>query len=295
MGFLKFITVSMLFTLIIMGCGRSHSSNPVGPGTEPGAVVGLKLALGSSGINQVLGKVSAINLNMLVIQFTSNSGDTLNDTLTSSTSPALNQTSTPPQTITKNYSLKALRTWKMVAKTLDQSNVIIHMDSVSISQLNPADTVAINLSMSSKYTMYDAKFLNIPDSISSSAPNTGKSALRITRLKMVIDSGLATEVVVDSNISPSYFAPLITHTLGYDYVSAGNRTVKLYVYGLMGGSDILLYYGSTIVNVSVGNDSTTNINLTWVGPTTGVAGVSVTIGKVGKVIVNGSLPGTVIN
>lgn len=56
-----------------------------------------------------------------------------------------------------------------------------------------------------------------------------------------------------------------------------------------------LYSGSSTFSVSAGNDDTRAVALGWVGPTTGTGKLTVTLGKVGEVIVNGSVPGGVIN
>jgi hypothetical protein len=66
-------------------------------------------------------------------------------------------------------------------------------------------------------------------------------------------------------------------------------------YGPMNYWDVAnpLFSGSTTINVGTGADSTVALNLAWVGPTTGTGKLEVQLGKVGKVTVNGTLPGTV--
>jgi hypothetical protein len=46
--------------------------------------------------------------------------------------------------------------------------------------------------------------------------------------------------------------------------------------------------------VGAGQDSTLAITLDWVGPTTGSGNLDATLGKVGKITINGTLPGTVL-
>ena len=55
----------------------------------------------------------------------------------------------------------------------------------------------------------------------------------------------------------------------------------------------ILYSGSSNFTVAAGIDDTKAVTLNWVGPTTGTGKLTVVIGKVGKVIVNGSLTGVV--
>lgn len=300
--------VALVGAFATVGCGRTHTiTGPTDTVTVHETVyvkkaqVNFKTVLGSSGREVglpkmgLLAKSSAISLDKLVLTFTSSALDTVRDTLTTSTTPSISATSTSPQVINKNYTLAPLRTWKLVAKTLDTRDSVIHMDSVTTSQLNPADTVDINLSMTSKFQMYEANFLTLPDSISSSAMGTGKDIIQFKRLKMILDSGTANEVVVDS-VSPTFFTALASHKLSHDYVTPGNHTVKLYAYGSLHGVAFPnhLYYVSSNINVAAGVDNTTPLTLNWVGPTTGTGSMEVTLGKVGKVTVNGTLPGSVI-
>jgi hypothetical protein len=57
-------------------------------------------------------------------------------------------------------------------------------------------------------------------------------------------------------------------------------------------TDSALFRGTTTINVGAGSDSTVALSLGWVGPTTGTGRLQVQLGKVGKVTVNGTLPGT---
>jgi len=296
----RFLPLLIAFMLLIpLGCGRSptapcskHNPDTVYVKT---AHIKMALAIASTGARAALPKFSplakpaSIDLSKLIVTMVSSAGDTVRDTITS-----LNPSTLTPQTINLTYSLKPLRSWKIQAKTLDTRDSVIHHDSAQTLQLNPADTVNVNLPMSAKYLMYEVKFLTLPDSISSSTPGTSKDALHISRLVAIIDSGLSTQLIIDSLGSP-YFAPGNTHTLGFNYVVPGVRTLKIYAYGPLNGYDGILYYKSTTLNVAVGSDSTIGLSLDWVGPTTGTSSLSITIGKVGKVTVNGTVPGSVID
>jgi len=102
-------------------------------------------------------------------------------------------------------------------------------------------------------------------------------------------------VKVDSTASPGpYFTPLATASLSYDYVKTGSHVIRLTAYGPLYSWDVAnpLFSGTTTINVGAGVDSTVPLTLLWVGPTTGTGHINATIGKIGKVTVNGLLPGT---
>lgn len=274
---------------LLSGCLVSES-----PSAPPASVereeVALKIRMGVGSVNS-LRKSTVITLDKLVITLSSSTNDTIRDTITSSTTPSLNPVSTTGQTILKNYNLTALRSWKIVVVSRDALDSVIHRDSSTIPALYAGDTAVVNLNLSSRYTMYEAKFLNLPDSIRSATPSQPKQVLCIDRLVLKID-GIS---VRDSSSVGPCFTALTTHTLAYDYVAVGNRNVEMIAYGPMNSwpTDSALFRGNTNINVGAGVDSTVALSLSWVGPTTGVGSLDVQLGKVGKVTVNGTLPGTV--
>jgi photosystem II stability/assembly factor-like uncharacterized protein len=193
----------LMFTGCLHSARNQDSSSPV-----------LSLRMGVSGVN-ALGKSSVITLDKLVIVISSSANDTILDTLTSSTTPSLNTVSTSPQVLTKNYVLPALRTWKIVVTSRDVLDSAIHRDSAVSPVLYAGDTGVVSLDLSAKFSMYDARFLTIPDSIASST-GTHKQILTINRLVLKINDA----VVRDSTATPGpFFTALSTHALTYDYVS----------------------------------------------------------------------------
>lgn len=272
--------------LLLTGCFVSDPSSSGKNGVEGDVALKMRMGIGSV---TALGKTSTITLNKMVVVLTSSANDTIRDTIVS---PTLNTVSTTGQTVAKNYTLKALRSWKVNVKTLDLQNFIIHRDSTTIPAMYAGDTAVVNLNMSSKYSMYEAKFLTLPTNIRSSADTTVLQPLHISRLVLKIDG----VTVRDSIASPGpYFTAGGTHTLAYDYVATGTRVVQMIAYGPMGNwpADSALFRGSTTVNTNAGVDSTATITLGWVGPTTGTGSISVALGRVGKITVNGTLPGTI--
>lgn len=284
------ILVAGMVSLVLSGCFVEQG--PVEPVTvRPESEVGLKVRMGVGSVN-ALHKGQVITLGKLVVTLTSSANDTIRDTITTLTTPALNPVSTTGQTVQKSYALPALRNWKIQVTSRDALDSVIHRDSSTIPALYAGDTAVVNLNLSSRFVMYEAKFLSLPDSIASATPSQPKQALCIDRLVLKID-GVA---VRDSSVANACFASATTHTLAYDYVLTGNRTVELAAYGPMHywPTDSALYRGQTSVNIGAGADSTVALSLSWVGPTTGAGKLDVALGRVGKVTVNGTLPGTVI-
>lgn len=275
---------ALLAATVLSGC---FSEAPVG-GTGDEVAVRVRMGVGSVA---ALGKTSVIKMDKLIIVYSSSANDTIRDTITGSTSPALDSVSTTGQTVIKNRTLTALRTWKIVVTSRDRLDTVIHKDSATIPAMYAGDTAVVNLNLSSRFSMYEARFLTLPDSIQSSTPAQPKQKLRINRLVLKVDG----VTVRDSTATPGpYFDSATTHTLAYDYVLTGSRNIQMLAYGPMNYWDTNnpLYSGSTTINVGAGIDSTVALNLSWVGPTTGVGHISAQLGRVGKVTVNGTLPGT---
>jgi hypothetical protein len=278
----------VVFAALLTGCFVSE--NPGGPARD-GDEVHVKVRMGLGSVT-ALEKSALIKRRKLIIIYSSSANDTLRDTLTNLTSPSVDSVATTQQTVTRFRTLTALRTWKIMVSSRDQLDSVIHRDSANIPAMYAGDTAVVNLNLSSRFTMYEAKFLTLPDSIQSSTPAQPKQVLCINRLVLRID-GLN---VRDSNATPGpCFTKLVTHTLAYDYVRAGSRSVQMLAYGPMGSWPIgtALYTGSQTINVSAGSDSTVAMNLAWTGPTTGVGRINATLGRVGKVTINGTLPGTI--
>jgi hypothetical protein len=288
----KIAAISLMAVgMTFVGCMEQTSSPTPASQDTPSVVMSVKV--GMDPVN-TLAKASLISLKKLILVLASNTNDTIRDTITTTTTPAISATSTSPQTVNVNFTLKPLRTWKVIATTKDLNDTVIHVDTVVTPVLNDGDTAHVAMTLSSRFSMYQAQFM-IPDSISSSVVGTVKQVVNINRLVLMIDG----VVKKDSTVSPGpFYAPKVNAVLGYDYVPVGNHTVQLLAYGPMYswpiGSALYTSAVTPINNVLVGNDSTTAITLAWTGPTTGTGAIAATIGKVGKVTINGTLPGSVV-
>ena len=273
--------------LILMNC-QDHGNSPVSDTRN--AQVTFKTVLdpvGSLGKTGLLEKSSTISLSRLVLTSISNVGDTNIAEITTAT--GLNPSSSSPQTLVLSGTLPVFRSWKTIARVYDTKDSLIHADSSTGPILNPGDIVNVNMNLSSLYTQYEAKFANIPDSISATAGVTVKQVLRLTRLTLSVDG----VVVTDSTSGPGpYFMHGDTAVLAYDYVKVGGHTITLSAFGLLGSATTptLLFQGSSVISVGAGSDNTVVILLRWLGPTEGGGSLTVTFGKVGKVTVIGQLP-----
>ncbi|GEM_PF-1260580 len=276
--------LALVAPVFFANCGQ----NPMGAldketvsAKEADGAVRSTILLGKVG---ALSKTSTINLQKLILTAISSAtpADTVRDTATVSGNAAV--------TVLRTLTLKPLRNWVINAKTLDSKDSIIHSGATASFFVKPADTTAVSLNLASKYSMYQANFNSLPDSISSSLSGTGKDKLNLKRMVLKIDGVIKS----DSILASGYFSAGQNVSVYFDYILVGAHTVTLEAYGDLHTYSGILYTGTTSFNVAAGNDDTQSVTLNWVGPTTGTGKLTVTLGKIGKVILNGSLPGTVL-
>jgi len=278
--------IAALAPLALLHCG----SNPT-TASDPGAKDPTQEAAGTVKATLLLGKVgslsktSAINLQKLILEAVSSASpaDTVRDTATVTGNDAV--------TVLRTLTLKPLRNWTVNAKTLDAKDSVIHAGSSASFFVKPADTAAVSLNLTSRFEMYQANFNTLPDSIASTVSGTGKDKLNLNRVVLKVDGVIRG----DSVLASGYFTGGANVSLYFDYITLGSHTVTLEAYGILHTYTGLLYSGSSTFSVTAGNDDTRAVTLGWVGPTTGTGKLTVVIGKVGKVIINGSVPGSVIN
>jgi hypothetical protein len=268
-------------SLLLGACGQNPNSPEAGrpAASDVDGAAQTTVVLGKVG---VLSKTSAINLQKVKFTAVSSAADTVYDSAVVSGNGQV--------TLTKLFTLKPLRTWVITAKSYDAKDSIIHQGSTAAFLVNPSDTANVSLSLDSRYTMYQATFASLPDSISSSASNTGKDKLNLNRLVLKVDGA----VKFDSTLASGYFSASQVVNLYFDYITTGAHGVTLEAYGVLHTYSGLLYSGSTSVNMAPGVDDTKAVTLAWMGPTTGTGSLNVVLGRVGKVVVNGTLPGTVL-
>ncbi|HKP96572.1 MAG TPA: hypothetical protein VJ385_12510 [Fibrobacteria bacterium] len=277
------ILIGLLAPAFFANCGQSPTS---AAGREPeqerNATVQSTVVLGKVG---ALGKSSAINLCKLVLTAvsTANPPDTVRDTSSVGGNAQV--------TVLRNLTLAPLRTWVVTAKSLDVKDSVIHSGSSAAFFVKPADTAAVTLNLTSRFAMYEARFNALPDSIGSSTSGTGKDKLNLNRVVLLVDG----VVKADSVLASGFFSANQSVNVFWDYITPGSHTVTLEAYGVLHTYSGKLYSGSSTFSVSAGTDDTQAVTLAWAGPATGTGKLTVTLGKVGKVVINGGLPGTVLN
>jgi hypothetical protein len=279
--------VAVMAPVCLLHCGATPnvaSADPDGqvPGEETNGAVKTTLLLGKVG---VLSKSATINLQKLILTAVSTATppDTVRDTATVGGNDAV--------TVLRTLTLKPLRNWTVTAVTKDARDSVIHSGTTASFYVKPADTAAVSLNLTSRFAMYQANFNTLPDSIASSTSGTGKDKLNLNRVVLKVDGVIRG----DSVLASGYFPAGANVSLYFDYITPGSHTVTLEAYGALHSYTGLLYSGSSTFTVAAGNDDTRAVTLGWVGPNTGTGKLTVTLGKVGKVIVNGTVPGTVIN
>jgi hypothetical protein len=280
------LMIALTAPFLFAACGESpvasnpaHGSAAVSQPSAPGNV-NASVLLGKVG---ALRKTSAISLTRLVLTAVSSATpqDTVNDTVAVTGNDAV--------TVTRSLTLKPLRDWVISAKSLDMKDSVIHSGSTVSFYVRPADTTAVSLNLTSRFAMYQANFNALPDSISSTTPGTGKDKLNLNRVVLKVDG----EIKADS-LASGYFAAGQNVSVYFDYITPGSHTVTLEAYGIMHTYSGILYSGSSTFTVAAGNDDTRSLSLGWVGPTTGTGALTVTLGKVGTVVVNGVVSGDVL-
>ena len=239
----------------------------------------------------LLGKVGALrkeaNIGLRKLYLTAVSSATPPDTVLDSATVA----GSDAVTVLRTLSLKPLRNWVVSAKTVDQRDSVIHSGNTSPFYVKPADTAEVSLNLTSRFSMYQANFSSLPDSVFSVLPGTGKDKLNLNRLVLKID-GVAKS---DSTLAAgAFFTGGQNVNIYFDYVAPGNHTVTLEAFGVLHGYNGILYSGSVTFSVAAGVDDTKAVSLNWVGPNTGSGKLNVNVGKVGKVLVTGGLSGAIL-
>ena len=289
------LAATMVSALSLTGCLMGEDSAKESPTTN----IRVKADIGAlNATTGNLSKGSAISLAKVIIVLTSNGSpaDTVRDTITPGEQGFTNN-SAVDQTIDSNYTLKALRNWKVVVTVRDNKDSVTHKDSITPAASNfvrIGDTAVVTFgTLAPHYTQYRAIFSNLPDSVTTTATSL-KQAVRFTRLVLRVDGNVVRDSLHASNFNG---APL--DTLDYDYVSPGSHTIRLAAYGSLlnaAGTVVLtdtLFVGEQVIVTTAGVDGAQSFALSWTNPNNnkGTEKVTVTIGKVGRTTVTGTTSG----
>jgi hypothetical protein len=234
-----------------------------GVGEQGDARVSVKLRKAAS-----LGKAADIEMSELVLTVHAVDEDTLRDTIGIS--------GNAQQTVSSTFeSLASGKIWTLTAAAVDAEGVTIYGGAVNFT-VPPGATQNVSLDLAAQYSMLKARFFPIRDSV--------------TRLELRVDDEL-----VASDTFPKQSLVGDTVVLAHDYLPASlpygqPKTIKMEAYGEWEGEERLLYTGEKFINVVSGHDTSYAIALTWVGPPApGAGSMTVTLGAVGTVWMNGFL------
>jgi hypothetical protein len=255
----RFLLYAFVAAVGLFG-GRCSCDNTVSSVDEPTGSVHAKVFVDRIGS---LAKAQAISLIKAYLEISAEGEATLKDSFDLSGSGQ--------QTVDRIFADIKVKTWQAKAWTKDQNGTIIHLDSTTFAVVEN-DTIDANLNLSARYSMLVAKFYPISDS--------SKSA------EVWVNGTL----VADSTFGKN--APFDTLRLYFDYLPASPSpgtaaTIIMNVRGDWVDPDTLLWTGQDVINVISGQDINRTINLSWVGPQVGGVDMTVVIGKVGTVMVDG--------
>jgi N-acetylneuraminic acid mutarotase len=257
-----------LFIALIMSAvafvSCSTNNNPASAsksGVSGSASIAIRL--GSVGS---LAKKTDISLTNLYIKLSAPEEITVLDTISLSGNGST--------TVSKTYNnLASLKTWTLTVNTLDLKDSLIHSGS-TIFDVQPRQTTNVSLDLSARFSMLKAKFFPIRDSV--------------TRCELLVNG---------TNVDDSSFAKQSalgdTIRLAYDYLRTNvSQKISLNVYGNEWGFDTLIYAGDTAITPLPGVNASYTITLRWVGPALpppGEATMTVVLGAIGTVTVNGTM------
>ncbi|MDD4902386.1 MAG: hypothetical protein PHE24_04580 [Patescibacteria group bacterium] len=258
----KLLSFVLLAAIGVFYNSCSCGKGPTASVAEPTGAISAKIFIGPVGFLAKTQAGTAINLTKAYLEIMSGA-DTLKD--------SFDLTGSAQQSKEKIFGDIHVKTWKAKAWTIDQNKKIIHADSTTFAVVEN-DTVGVNLNLSANYSMFVAKIFPISDSA--------------TSVEVYVNGVLVADSVFGKNAS---FDTLRSY---FDYLPASptpgtSATIKINVRGDWVDADTLLWTGQKVINVISGVDLNESINLAWVGPQVGGVDITVIIGKVATVIVDG--------
>ncbi len=212
-------------------------------------------------------------------------GDSIGDTVFS-------DLATVDQQFNAELSLRPLRSWTITVETIDDEDSVIQRGTQSLGTLFAGQIKGVSVTASALYNNYEATF-NFADSITSATGSITRQDLIVTSYSIEIASDVAVDTAA---VRADGVTTDVNHKLSIYKVDAAlsapasTDSVSIKVYGFLpqgpdfGGTavaPILLYSGTKALKDLLSTPN--NVTLDWVGPTTGVADLNVTISKVGTI------------
>lgn len=252
-----------LIGLLINNCDRNNIA-----GTEMTPSDGeVQLTVNAAKVS-TLGKAKVISLCSLSVTLTAPNEDPVNKVV----SLVGNKDNAVQLSFGK---LKTNKLWTAEGKTIDINNKVIHTGTTSFT-IQPGEKKNVSLSLDVLYSMLVADFNPIRDSV--------------THLELLVDNSKKTDSTFGAQSLVGKHVKL-----SYDYLSLNAHTVELDAYGTYEGDYELLYSGDTTISVVGGKDTSYVVTLNWVSkkaPRDGQLTMSVVLGKIGTVLVNGQFSGS---
>jgi hypothetical protein len=281
----------------------------------------------------LLAKVAEAQLARLTVLFVSSRGDTLRDTITDAGSKRsarlmfLQGSTTKAQVLSPQYDLAPNRAWKVLVKLYDTRDSVRHLDSMKIQGLVPFEKRGVALCLHARYSIYSAHFF-LPSVIRLNGEDGLERKIFFTRLRLLDGDNVRCDtntyeasgagfIRAEGNalfgseeavfFQPGAFGETSSIPLADEYASAGVRTIKLSAYGYLEGDTVgvteerLLFQGSHNVNAAQALEQKA-LALDWQPLEDSEAmdpyadqpvKLNVTIGRVGKIVVNVRMSGEV--
>ncbi len=262
--------IGVIIGSLFMACDENVKPYDPSFPTETGA---LKMTV-HAGMVGTLQKTAAIELTKLYVVLSASGLSLIYDTLTL-TGGSSERTERKTYTGLVSRINDQVVNWTLAVETRDQNGRVIHSSDTTFS-IPPLDTANIELFLAAQYSMLEANYLPIRDSVN--------------RCELLVDGE------IQGNLSFEKQSRLgDTVTLNYDYLQASPtgvaHTIKMNAYGQLWGIDTLLYTGDATISVFSGQSTTYQVVLKYVGPDTlhGAATMIVSLGAIGKVTLNGIL------
>ena len=262
---------AILLASLLTACLQETTEQAQGPGGKgPTGQANLSLKLEKVG---ALRKAAAIEMDTLFIGLTATGEAPVLDTVLLSGNSL--------QAILKSYpGLASLKTWTLGAIAKDQNGVTVYSGTTEFI-VPPNGTANVPLTLAPQFSMLRALFFPIRDSV--------------TQVQVRVDGSL---VAAESFAKQSRLGDTVALT--HDYLSASpsgtTHAIRMDVRGDMWGFDTVLYRGNTDITVVSGQDTSYSLTLHWVGPAVpppGQATITVTLGAVGSVTLEGMLEDTI--
>jgi hypothetical protein len=162
--------------------------------------------------------------------------------------------------------------WTVTATSYDTNDIVIHDGSTTFTAL--ADTtVEVSLSLDALYSMLNANYTNLGQDMDSCI--------------LLVDA-----VVVGSHVLTQTDINSGSVIVSYDYVTTNiEHTITLNIYGTKWQESGLFYTGSIVMTPTPGSNINESITLVYVGPGKGRANVTVNIGSIGTITIDGNADG----